>query len=403
MKILFLCYEHPSPSIAGSHRVLHSLRYLSEKFKHDITLVAFKLPGKDYPDLSHYCRIETVEIRHRPGLTSLKAILAALKSSISLFNIFSKYHFFINYAYSPNMDETVKVLQDNSYDIQVVDHPAMLRYSPIKKVSVVLLEAFTIAEITWMEYEFEKNWFKKAIRLLYYYRTRTYGKIYRAVDKAIAVSRHQKEVVKSHCPNLNIEVIPHGVDTEYFRTVEPETEFPSLIITGSMGSGRNKAMVLYFYNEIYHLIKAKVPNLKLYIVGSSPGDEILRLAEDTSVIVTGYVEDLRPHLSRAWVVVAPLQEGFGVKIRVLQAMAVGKPVIATSMVGTGIDVTSGKNIILADEPQDFADRVVELLSDKRLRESIGSAARRLMEEKHNWEKLTDQLNEVLESVVKAKP
>jgi glycosyltransferase involved in cell wall biosynthesis len=101
------------------------------------------------------------------------------------------------------------------------------------------------------------------------------------------------------------------------------------------------------------------------------------------------------------VVVAPLQDNFGVKVRVLEAMAVGKPVISTSMVTPGINVSPGENIILADEPLEFAERVIELLNDKQLREEIGAKARLLVETNHSWEKLTDRLNDVLEKAAKA--
>lgn len=402
MRLLFVCYEYPSPSIAGSHRVLYPLKYLSEKYGHDITLVAFRLPGKDYPDLSNYCQIETIDIAYRPGLKSPEAILYALRKLFSPHSIFSRHPSFFNYSYSPEMDRKVRSLLDNSYDILVVDHPAMLGYVSSHDIPVVLLEAFALAEITWMEYKLEKNRPKKVIRLLYHCQTRNYTEIYRAGDTAIAVSAHQRDMVKSHCPDLNIEVIPYGIDTDYLRAVEPEAEFPSLIITGSMSGPGNRAAVLDFYNEIYLLIKAQVPQLKLYIVGRNPGKEILRLATDKSVVVTGYVEDLRSYLSRAWVVVAPLQEGFGVKVRVLQAMAVGKPVVATSMVTTGIDVSPGQDIIIADRPTEFAEKVIELLNDKQLREKIGARARLLMETNHSWEKLTGKLNEVLEKAVKVR-
>ena len=226
--------------------------------------------------------------------------------------------------------------------------------------------------------------------------------MYSAVTVSIAVSTHQRDMVKSHCPDLNIVVIPHGIDTDYLRAVDVEQEFPTLIITGGMDRDMNVSGVLWFYKEVYPLIKARLPQVKLYIVGSNPKKEILQLARDKSVVVTGYVKDLRPYLSRAWVVVAPLQEGFGVKVRVLQAMAAGKPVVSTSMVTRGIDVSPGENIIIADEPLEFADSVIELLNDKRMREGIGTKARLLMETNHSWEKLTDRLNEALGEAAKAR-
>ncbi|MDP2730267.1 MAG: glycosyltransferase [Dehalococcoidales bacterium] len=403
MEIIILCYEYPSPSTAGSHRVLYSLEHLSQKYRHDITLVAFKLPGKDYPDLSRYCRVETIDIPDRPGLNSLNAMLNIFNSAFSLRHLLAGNTAFLNYSYSREMERKIEsLLADNNYDIIAVDHPAMLRYVSAGSIPVVLLEAFALAEITRMEYNFERNWPRKIARLLYYYQTRNYGDIYKKLDTAIAVSNHQRDTVRSHCPRLNIEVIPYGIDTDYFRVVEAETDFPSLIITGQMSGSRNRAAVLYFYDKIYPLIKMQVPQLRLYIVGSNPDREILQLAIDESVIVTGYVPDLRPYLSRAWVVAAPLREGLGVKVRVLQAMAVGKPVVATSLVTTGMNVSPGENIIIADEPVEFASKVIELLNDRQLRENIGDRARLLMETEHSWENLTDRLNEVLERTITKK-
>lgn len=402
MRILFVGYEFPSPVEAGSLRMLYSLKYLSEKYGHDITLVAFKLPGKEYPDLSNYCRVETIDIARRPGLKSPKAILYAFKNMFSPYNMFSGHTSLFNYSYSSKMDRKVKALLDkNSVDVMVIDTPSMLCYASSKSVPTVLLETFAVLEMTLNEYKLEKNWLKKVIRLLYYYQTKNYARAYRNVDVCVAVSSHQRDIVRSHRPDLNIVVIPHGIDTDYLRAVEPETEFPSLVISGTMSGLRSESAVLYFYNKVFPLIKARVPDLKLYIVGRNPGNKILRLAADKSVVVTGYVEDLRPYLSGAWVVVAPLQDNFGVKVRVLQAMAVGKPVVSTSMVTSGIDVSPGENIILADEPLEFAERVIELLNARQLRERIGSKARLLMETNHSWEKLTDRLNEVLEGVARA--
>jgi glycosyltransferase involved in cell wall biosynthesis len=299
------------------------------------------------------------------------------------------------------MDKLIKTLLDsNKVDIMIVNHPSMLCYALNKRVPTVLLESFALSEIALTEYKMERNWLKKIIRLLYYYQTRNYAKVYEVVNLLIAVSTRQRDRIRSHCPNVDIAVIPGGADTDYLKTMEPETKFPSLAITGTMSGTRNKTAILYFYNEVYPLIKERIPRVKLYIVGSNPEKEILRLSADKSVTVTGYVKDLRPYLSRAWVVVAPLQEDFGVKIRVLQAMAVGKPVVSTSMGATGISVSPGENIILADEPGEFADRVIELLNDKQLRQKIGAKARLLMETEHSWENLTDKLNVLLEKVAK---
>ena len=394
MKIFFVCYDPPSPIEAGSLRVLNSIKYLAEKHHHDITIVAFSLPGLDYGDLSKYCHVETVDIARRPGFESPRAIFSALGQMLHPRNVFSRYPTFANLPYSTKMAQMVKrLINKNEFDIMLLDTPQMMCYMN-KKIPAVLLETFAISEMAKDMYLQEKNWLKKIIRLLYFYQTKNYAEAYRNLNARVAVSEQQRKMVQTHCPDLDITVIPTGIDTGYLHAVENEAESPNLIITGTMYGLRNENTVLAFYDNIFPLIKASIPNVKLYIVGKNPGERIVNLSKDKAVIVTGFVEDLRPYLSRAWVVVAPLQEGFGMKIRVLQAMAVGKAVVATSPVGDGISVTPGENIVLADSYQDFADRVVELLLDKELRQKIGNRARELMLDLYNWEKLTDQLNEV---------
>ena len=220
MRLLFICSEFPSPSNANSYRVLYPLKYLSEKFRHDITLIAFKLQGKDYPDLSTYGRIETINLAVWPGLKSPRVILLALK------NIFLGHLSLRNYAYSREMDRKIKALLDNnSFDVLVIDHPSMLTYTSNKGVSTVLMEAVALSEITWMYYKLERNWLIKIIRLLYYYQIRGYAREYRAASVSVAVSEKQRDMVLSHCSDLDIAVIPTGVETDYLGVVEPETEF----------------------------------------------------------------------------------------------------------------------------------------------------------------------------------
>ena len=363
--------------------------------------MAFKVAGKEYPDLSGYCQIETID-RPNPVHSLFRTLTYTIKNMLSPRNICSRDPQFLNYYYSPKMDKRIKVLLTTTqFDVVAVDHFPMLSYLANEKVPTVLLETHAVSEILRTYYRLERNCFMKVIYLLQYWQARNYAEKYRAANISIAVSAHQRDMVKSHCSDLDIQVIPYGVDTDYLRPIDKEEEFPTLIIFGGMDRPMNVKGVLWFYSTVYPLIKVRVPQVKLYIVGSNPKREILHLA-DKSVIVTGYVEDFRPYLSSAWVVVAPLQDNFGVKVRVLQAMAVGKPVVSTSMVTSGIDVSPGENIVVSDEPAEFAERVIDLLNDKQLREEIGTRARLLMETSHSWESLTGVLNEVLEKAARSK-
>ena len=388
MKILIICHDLPSPSNATSLRVLESLKYLSEKYKHDIMLLAFK-QGGEYPDLSKYCQVKTID------RLTMKDKIWAIVNMFSPKNIFSATPNLLNY--SPKMQRKVtKLLAKHKFDIIAIDHFSMLYYTLELGIPQVLLEIMPASKIRQTYFHLERNLLIKMLHLLRYYMVKKFEKKWNRLNIAIAVSESQKESVLAHMPDINIVVIPHGIDTDYFRTVDIEQDFPTLLISGGMSRLLNVREVLWFYNEVYPLIKEKIPDVKLYIVGKSPTKEILRLSADKSVVVTGYVKDFRHYFSHAWVVVAPLLNNFGVKVRVLQAMAMGKPVVSTSMVTSGIDVSAGENIILADDPRDFAERVIELLNNEELRNRIGANARKLMEEEHSWERLTDELNKVLE-------
>ena len=388
MKILIICAELPSPSNATSLRVLESLKYLSEKYKHDIVLLAFKQGGES-PDLSKYCQVETID------RLTMKDKIGAIVNMFSPKNIFSAIPNLHNY--SPKMQRKVaELLAKHKFDVIAINHWSMLYYTLELGVPQVLLEIMPASKIYQAYIHLERNLRNKMLFLLQYYSVKKFEKKWNRLNIAIAVSESQKESVLAYMPDINIVVIPHGINTDYFRAVYKEQDFPTLLTSGGMRRLLNVREVLWFYNEVYPLIKEKIPDVKLYIVGRSPTKEILRLSADESVLVTGYVKDLRPYFSRAWVVVAPLTNNFGVKVRVLQAMAMGKPVVSTSMVTSGINVSAGENIILADDPRDFAERVIELLNNEELRNRIGANARKLMEEEHSWERLTDELNKVLE-------
>lgn len=177
-----------------------------------------------------------------------------------------------------------------------------------------------------------------------------------------------------------------------------EEELQSLIFTGSMSYPPNVHAVLFFFEMIYPLIKQQIPEVKFYVVGNNPSKGILRL-RSSDIIITGFVEDIRPYIAKASVVIVPIiSDDGGFKIKVLEAMAMGKPIVSTSLGAKGIDVSDGENIIIAGNPKEFADRVIELLNNEQQRKRIGANARRLIEEKYSWEKMTDMLNDAFQEI-----
>jgi glycosyltransferase involved in cell wall biosynthesis len=395
-----ICHAFPFPytNTAISLRVFNLIKYLSKKYKHHITIVAFKF--KDDPEeyLREYCNeVVTIELPTSPKKRYphyvINHIIGLLLGDISL-----RKRNILDVTFSWRMQRKIKeLLETKEFNIIFVDNYSMVPYVSDTRLPKLLTEIGNIPEVHREAYKIEKDILKKLLRLILYRGAKNYERDYEKFDACITVTKQQKDILESHLSNLNISVIPFGINIDA-ESEDFEEDFPSLLFLGSLDSVYNQRSILYLHKEIYPLIKEKIIGIKLYIVGKNPSKEILKLAIDNSVIVTGYVEDVRPYLARASVVTLPIH-GFGIKTRLLEAMAMGKPVVISSVGIRGIDVTPEENIIVADDPEEFAERVVELLNDEALRKRIGTNARKLMEKKYSWEKMSDMLNDVLLEVV----
>lgn len=402
-----VCHDLPSPSNPLTFRVFNAVKYLSKKYNHNITLVAFKemrYESRYTYDLEKYCDVEVEEI---PNMDSFKMrLMYAIKNMLSFQNIFSKNPSFFNFYYSPKMQRKIrKLLKTKKFDIIFVDLYTMIPY--VLDVDIPkIIEVWAEGDAYYREYK-SKYWidlqhplstfFSKIYLWFQYYKIINYEKKYEKFDRCVTATDHEKNKLKSYLPNLNISVIPYGADLDYFKPMNIEQDFPSLIFVGNMSTQVNKSAIIYFYTEIYPLIKDEIPNIKLYIVGKDPSEEILKLTS-YDVIVTGYVEDVRPYMARASVVILPIIKSVGIKTRVFDVMAMGKPLVSTSIGARGINVLPEENIIIADDPKEFARLVIELLNNDHLRQMISSNARKFIESNYSWEKMTDMLNKIFQNV-----
>jgi glycosyltransferase involved in cell wall biosynthesis len=195
-------------------------------------------------------------------------------------------------------------------------------------------------------------------------------------------------------------VIPTGVDLEYFRP-EPGNEQPyTLVFTGAMDWLANQDAICYFVDEILPLVREQVPETDLWVVGRNPSERVRSLAEKKNgITVTGEVEDVRPYVRDAAVYIVPLRVGGGTRLKIFEAMAMGKAVVSTSIGAEGLPVRDGENILLADERQDFAQKIVNLLRDPATRNRLGQAGRRLVESEYSWRAVAGRFDSMLQRVV----
>jgi glycosyltransferase involved in cell wall biosynthesis len=197
-------------------------------------------------------------------------------------------------------------------------------------------------------------------------------------------------------------VLSNGVDLELFRPQGPKPNTLEMVFTGVMDYFPNVQGIAYFCHEVLPLVRQAVPEATLTIVGARPTRAVLALGRIPGVTVTGQVPDVRPHVQRAAVAVTPLLLARGIQNKILEAMAMATPVVATRAAFRGVDANEGEGVIPASEAADFAARVVELLRDPVLAAKIGSAGRRLVERRYVWDEQLARLESILEEVVSAR-
>ncbi len=226
----------------------------------------------------------------------------------------------------------------------------------------------------------------------------------RQFDHTLVTSRIDRDaMLELDATNGNrpeISVLPNGVDLEYFMpNGDIDREAETLVVTGKMSYHANVSMVMSLYEEIMPLIWDKRPGAKLWVVGKDPTPEISSLADHPNVLVTGTVEDMRPYLHKATVAVSPVQYSVGIQNKVLEAMACGAPVVSTSPAVSALDTMPGKDVLVADNPEGFANQVLKLLENPSLRREIGNSGLSYVKNHHKWSVITEQLEGVYHEAV----
>jgi glycosyltransferase involved in cell wall biosynthesis len=170
-----------------------------------------------------------------------------------------------------------------------------------------------------------------------------------------------------------------------------------MVFTGSMDWLPNEDGMVYFVRDVLPLIRREEPSATLSIVGRAPTPAIAKLGSEYGVEVTGRVDDVRPHMAAAAVYVVPLRIGGGTRLKIFEAMAMGKPVVSTTVGAEGLPVQPGADIAIADSASAFADAVVRLFRDEAERTRMGEAARRLVAERYDWSAVFGHLEQALEA------
>jgi sugar transferase (PEP-CTERM/EpsH1 system associated) len=222
-------------------------------------------------------------------------------------------------------------------------------------------------------------------------------------NHSLVSTKRELEDFRRLIPGTSVSCVTNGVDLEYFRPTDTPAIPDSLIFMGVMDYFPNVEAVTWFSKEVLPLVRREIPAATFTICGARPTADVLRLAREPGVIVTGRVPDVRPYLARAAVGVVPLRIARGIQNKLLEAMAMGLPAVSTTAAYLGIEAVPGKDLLVADGEIPFADAVVRLLKDERLRREMGLSARNLVAREYTWETQMARLDLVLERVCSGAP
>ena len=289
------------------------------------------------------------------------------------------------------------------YDVFYVDGLLMAQYvmdTGLKRPAIVdLHDCMTL--LFYRTMRMERNWLRK---LALYLETRSMARYERSLSRMfsslITNSPVDEEYLKSLAPAANTLTIGNGVDTEFFSPRGNEGDVRHLIFTGVMNYGPNEDAAIHFVEHIFPLIREREPKAQFWVVGKDPTEKVQRLSAQPGVQVTGGVPDVRPYLSSAGVFVCPLRYGTGVKNKLLAALAMEKPVVATGRSLDGLDLREDADLLVADEPAAFAAKVLQLIADPAHARRLASSGRASVRDRYSWESSARSLEAVLEQAVR---
>lgn len=393
MRILFVALGFPLPSNNGHRMRSWSLLQALAAEGHELSLLSFRESDDaqtDDPRLHSVCRdVTAVPFR----FTNLSSGGDYLKRALA---VFSPLPYVSSRFSSARMRERMaEILSQGEFDLIIGDTVFSLLNLPATDVPVAL-NAFDLEHLILERYlAHESNPLKLAYGWLESRKLRRWeAKACSQAAWVMSCSQHDRELVQKLCPGVPTVVVPNIVDVHSYAPAGDVDE-PVLIYQGGMDWYPNRDAVEYLAFEILPLLRRLVPHFKVIVAGRNPSPEFRqRFAAIAELSFTGTVRDMRLQIAKAAVGVVPLRIGSGTRIKILEAAAMGKPIVSTTIGAEGLEFLDGSEILIADQPQAFAEAMAGLLRDAARRRSLGHAARRRVEQRYSMSVLRESLGEL---------
>ena len=399
MRILFLTPQLPYPPQKGTAlRNWGLIQGLAER-DHEISLLSFCEPEKGgdlAPPLTRACeRVVTVPQPERSTYERMRDMLSTRQPDMALRLASSAYERQLSHW-----------LVESSFDVVQIEGIELAPY--LETIRSAPQDALVVFDDHNCEYLLQQRtfltdlysptrWPGAAYSFVQWQRLRRYeARICRGADRVLAVSEADAKALGKLAPDLNVTVVPNGIDTQAYQpaTEVEDASDSQLVFTGTMDFRPNVDAVLWFARDVLPLVQAEVSGVQFLVVGQRPHRRLDPLRRNPAITLTGWVEDVRPYFADATVYVAPLRMGGGTRLKLLEAMAMRKPIVATSLGAEGYPVQDGRELVLADTPAAFAEGVISLLRSEDRRDSLGRTARAFVEEQYDWRVIVPRVEEV---------
>ncbi len=397
MKILFVSPFLPSPPrFGGQRRVDGLMRELAQR--HEVSLLAFNNTDPWEQDSLVQTRKFCHEVRTLPNFEPQNS---RGKRGLQLKSVLSTGSYEHHLAARPEFLRALEgMLREKQYDVVQFEFAQM---APFKTSPSGGGRPLFVLDEHNVEYDLLKRTASAASGLgRRFYNSLNWRKLAREeraawqrFDGVALTSARDEALLLSDVPGCRTAVIPNGVDVSAFPKSLGPTDPGSLLFFGAINYFPNADGVIYFIDKVFPKIRERCPNAVFRIMGPGAGPAVME-RQGNGVEVLGMVDDVGPHLDRASVIVVPLRIGGGTRLKIVEALSKGKPVISTRLGAEGIDVVHQEHLLLADEPEEFAAQVERLLKDPELAARLGNSGRQLMEDRYSWRSIVASLERFYE-------
>ena len=395
MKILFLSITVPFPATDGGRiRVLNLLTQVSKTDQ--ITFLGLETAPTDQEGIAYLQRLGIacylVSNQASPPKISLgtitKSFIQRKPITVTRYDISSYRRKLGELVQSQNFDLIHYEMFHTAQFLAEVDLPKVLSTQNVDSYIWARLSEKTKNPAKKVFYLSQKRAFKRYEKL-----------ISPQFSTTTCVSETDQNWLRESCPDLRVDVIPNGVDLDLYQPNHDERIPDTLLYTGSMDWFPNEDAVIYYVNEMWPIIRSRCPNVRFLIVGQYPTENVRKLSNLPNIEVTGRVDDVKPYIAQSAVYVVPLRIGGGTRLKILEALAMEKAVVSTSIGAEGLDLINNEEAIIEDNPLQFAAKVVELLENPERCRQLGKKGRSRVQRDYGWQAIGEKLRSVYTSLL----